>query len=307
MSEEAFDCHGESITAIEARELWLRTGVYNEPFRCIFCDIDLLGKAIAGLEFSVSPHFSRGSLFHADWCPDGPLKTTQYRRKSPRTKIYENLVFLPTKLVERRPARVKLTRALPSGDADKDRIERLGNYGRLATIDNHATTTLVATAAEAWLIARRVLFDYANNKRTPKLLGADAFNFVNANLKDFPLNLYGVQRNYSSAFHAFKSSWSGAAVHYEKGVVERSGATFLLRSGTSSAKSKQPFEGCVQIRTDLMPANAATDRLVIELSDSSDNQKEVQWFAYGELAIQTRDDKVIGNMEVTDSAHFYIR
>jgi len=280
MSEVVFDCNGDDVLAIQVKEHFLQTGVINEPFQCAFCLIPVTPKAVRGDEFRVGPHFQIGDSDHSPDCPYGSLGEKRHNtKKSSSTRIYGTEVFLPGRLV---PHRAPSTTVPGGATGVTDALglaSRIKIHGDLLSIENRSTTTLVATAVEAWLIARRLYYGEARDKRV-----REDHKFVSDKLRNHPLSLFGRELNYNSAFHKFVSEWKGAAIHYGKAAVERIGtADYILRSVDTIKNSDTAFDGFVRLQTSAMASNLMTKKLVESLDTHNAAGTTVQWFGYGAM------------------------
>lgn len=310
MSELARNELDEEWTAFELKDEYLRFGTRFEWFVCSFCDTEVTPAAVYGDHYVKSPYFTlaKSDNPHSFNCPygKGGLKQHGIERSIPRRQhAFE--VDLPERLI---PIRVRVTRANgtkqpPKGLASPELIvQRVRSGTDQLKIANQYTTGLLHTLAVARASAMRELRALAEKKGVP---GKDQWAFVNAELKKYPLSLYGTHYNYNSAFHKTNHEpWKGSFIYHGDATIRSTGTGFELTSKdvvrTKGRDKEVPF--IVSVACDRAnPVNKMEAKTVAILEAKEREGQIVRWYAYGEPS-GGADDSYILN--VSDPAHICV-
>lgn len=301
MSHLAINTHNEIVLATEAKDGFLRDGILEAPYRCVFCDVAVEPRAYSRDDFTTEAHFRISKSPHQLGCPYGSLGSWSGSKRYATRTLFGEKLFLPDELIAKRTTSLGTVGGSggPGGAAGGfvDVPTRTSTYKYLLGSGNHAATSVLARVVEAWLVARKICYKHADKKQHPS-----PHVFVGDKLKQYELKLFGAHHNYSNAFHKFVSSWSGSAVHYGYAKVNKIAGEFELVPTDLDKKTQAPFVGKVSVDANVFVPNQMTTQLVSQLNEAASGQRVIHWFGYGSLP-----GAAGVHLQISDSSLLYLR
>lgn len=304
MSHLAINAHNEVVLATEVKDQFLRTGLLDTPFRCVFCDVAVAPRSYARADHETEAYFKVQDALHDPGCPYSSGGSWAGSNRHATRTIFDNELYLPSELIARRTASLGTVGGPggPHGGIHVDVPARTKTYGHLLGASGHAATSLLARVVEAWIAARAVCFKEARKKGINDV-GAQ-MKFVSSKLKRYSLSLFSLELDYNRAFHKFVSSWTGAAIHYGLAKVQRTPSGFMLIPMDIDSKTKAAFAGRVTVLSDVFLPNQMSTELVADLDDAATRERVIHWFGYGELGMK---QGTANHLEIADSSLLYLR
>ncbi len=302
MSHIAINKHSEVVLSSQVKDFFLETGTLDNPFFCVFCEISVFPRAYMREELEVAAHFRVTSKPHVPGCPYGKGGTWEGSDRRATRVIFKEKLFLPNRLIARRPAAERIAGPGPGGGVagSLDIEGRFKKYGGLVSSGGVSTTSVLETVVEAWRAARKICY------RAPQTRNAkDEHKFVREKLSNYDLELFGLKSDYDRAFHKFSSNWRGAAVHYGYAKVRATVDGFDLVSQDIVSRTNEPFPGLVRVIKAPLIQNQMTTALLKELGEASLSGMMVHWFGYGEINADSGSGAPL--ILIADSALLYLR
>jgi hypothetical protein len=313
MSELAKNERGDTWTAFEVKDEYLRNGTEFRWFVCAFCDTQVTPAAAYGDEFVVAPYFTlkEKSKPHSDMCPYGKATLKAYGiQRPPRKRTKDNFdVDLPDQLVTIRAAHTTTgpKNEPPTQLASPDEVrKRVRGSGEKLAGAHQYTTGLLRTLAIARGKAISALYEIAQSKGHDKKTQT---SFVFGELKKYPLKVYGRQLDYDRAFRKTTyEPWDGTFIYHGSASVSEIETGFVLLS-LDSVKSKDGSPGApakIQVVCDKNhPVNLMESKSIDVLQHAIRTSSTVRWFAYGALALN--ESRTSYELTVREPAYIYVR
>lgn len=280
MSDIAVNARDEILRAEEVESRYRRHPSLESPYRCLYCNIDVVPCAYDGAGYKHGAYFRADPDKHRPGCPYAGADGWTGSSRSATREIFSQEVFLPTKLIPRRPASLGTVEVTPGTPGSPAWIsERVRRYKKVAEGESPVVTSVLPTLVDAWRRARAICFAYgqANNKKP-------LWPFVSNKLRQYPLELFGDDLDYDRAFHAFQSTWRGNAVHHGTAAVKEAADGFSLVSVDVRKDEEEPVDGVVHVRSNFFDAADKVGKtLVGELQKAEAEGLLVDWYGYGKL------------------------
>lgn len=290
MSELARNEYGEEWTAFSLKDEYLSNGTEFKWFVCAYCDTAVSPAATYGNDYKKAPYFTLAdhSKPHALECPYGESTFAAHGVTREIQAPHEFDVALPERLV---PIRTQRVSATPDTNPPKDlaspaEIHRRVRAGAtVAAITNQYTTGLLKTLVDARFSAMRAIRELP--RVTALTAEKERVKLVFKTLEACPLNLYGRQLNYSSAFHkANHTPWEGPYIYMGTATATEVPGGFLLTATDTIPGSVEDERVPVHIRVMCdknAPVNLMEQRTTERLAAAVSAETPVRWFVYGEL------------------------
>lgn len=298
----------EEVTAFQCRDEYLRNGTEYTQFRCAFCEVKYFARAIyVSATSGKAPHFYQPDGKHEDGCNGEPIiETAEKLAKLPAKRVVKREYEVPEKLVHRTPPRKKATTATPGAPPTRTELERRRKAGGAAYGVARYTSSLLQSFVEAKKFLVKMCYAKASEK---KLDDKQTKELLAKTTPLYPLQLFGEELNYDSAFWSATTIRQGTALrnyYATGGVATTSPAGLEIRSLAASGKADK-VAAVVQYE---FPADADADRprahqkLLDELAMAAASGKTVDWHAYGVMDYSSEKE---GVLVLASLDHLYIK
>lgn len=309
MSALGMDSQGIVRSAFEFKDEFDRTGVYNSPYCCPFCETEYVDKCIAN-PCKKAPHFSlKSGTLHLSGCNGegltglAPTLPSDTRGDAPGRTVVGDVDF-PESLVEARRERGQFGRrpkdAAPLTTSEiSERRRRVDSAG---TIESNYTSSLLRTFVQA----HRRLQDLARTAASAEgHQGSEAYNAeYRKQMHSRRLELYGVEFTYGSAFYNSRLSPATTARIYQgEARVRRVGDELVLQDSSlwpREYKSKDRLGFFVVVDSTAAVGGPKTHRALVDaLVSAASENTVVGWSAYG-IASRTEEEEFVLRLESLD-------
>lgn len=311
VSELAVNELGNEMSAFEFRDEYLSTGIEYKNFRCALCDVPVSPCAIYGVAFKKAPHFREAHIPHRAGCLYGNALVAGMKKIQPKKgrRIFGKEVNLPEKLIARRATSsmhlppAHLGSRFPTPAETEGRIKSKKSQLELT---NHYTTSLLRTVVEA----RKAIINECYMEAKLKCLNdKKRAALIQETLESCPLSLYDKVLNYETAFRSTRvRPWQQPLIYFGKAIVEQRPSGFVLQSQNKvkdpNTEGETPALIHVQLDSDVTNSKLAAE-ILSTLTDISNTQQPIEWFAYGNLAL--REDGSAYELKVGNADHLYLR
>lgn len=312
MSNLAKSDDGEVKTASEFRDEYMISGVKYEDFRCPFCNVRLVAKAIYMDKVQIrSPHFG---LFqhqlHAEGCDGYPIKGNKSLKvvsKRHTVTIGSEVFEFPEKLTNRKISTNnshsnvldnKLSSATASSIIQKRKA--VGLKG-----ESHKYTS---SLLQSFVKSRdRVLIALYEASKEKGMSQESQNNFISQTLREIPLELGSYRLNYNTGFQITSFFTGFSRIWLGEGKVQIDDKQIRIISSKPMQIGKSKTEPKVEFQVVVPLCLFAISNLKYHLSIKDDlyASKVIKWYCYGTAKHDIQQNLV--TLTLSNLDHIYLK